>query len=196
MEYPGNLLPTTVLMAIVLFLVKELVEISRKRKAKQRKLGAFKAILAEELERNYWAWHSLKRGLANIQGDLKENADYTYEVRRNASGAMVLRSNTSEGEFSSIKPLPEVYREAFTTNVVEIAEIDDSLYQLARIAYDEVAEIAHVRTVLVNELSEDEGAFLSGAVDYGIDTLESALPSIQTLYRHCTGKDLTSYKLR
>jgi len=63
----GNWLPATVVVAIVLFLIKELLKLGRKRAERARKRSATKVLLAEELEKHHWALVSMFRILDSLQ---------------------------------------------------------------------------------------------------------------------------------
>jgi hypothetical protein len=191
----NTLFPTTVIAAILLFLFRELVEIGRKRKAKKRKIGAFKAVLAEEIERNFWAWKQLRRALEYIKQDILEGGHSLYEICQDPAGALTFKVAQENGSSSS-HVLAETDKEGFSRILVEAAELDDVLYRAARDAYDQVAEVSHVRSSLINQLAEDNAVMLRGMVEYGVETLDHGLPAIERLYEICTGEKLRKHKLR
>lgn len=87
-------------------------------------------------------------------------------------------------------------RGSFERVLLGLAEEDEKLYSLASDAYDEIAEIGHIRAGLINELGSEEDFYLDGFLDYAVGTLDSAIGPIKQLYRACTGKVLEQPKLR
>jgi hypothetical protein len=62
------LLPSTVIVAVALFVLKEAIEAVRRWRAQRRQIKAFKILLARECELNQWANMSLKRAINEIAG--------------------------------------------------------------------------------------------------------------------------------
>ena len=55
-----NPLSIGAIVAITLFIIKEVLEAYRKNASKNRKIKALKTILAEEIKLNYWVWKQIE----------------------------------------------------------------------------------------------------------------------------------------
>lgn len=196
-----DFVPITVISAVLLFVLKEIIELIRKSKAKKRKKKAFRALIAEEIERNHWALRSLKSILGDIQSEHGEpNSETIFYIVFTKEGRPLFRYKRDPSEdFASGCPVPDVSRDRFNQLLTDIAENDEKLYELCRSAYDQVAELEHIRSSLIEHLSTEEDGrdwLLSGFVEYGIETLDDALPALEALYKECTNGPLKKAKLR
>ncbi len=68
----GDFLPATVIVAIILFFVKELLEVNRRRKANARKRLAIRRLVADEIERNNWTIKRLREGISELEQATEE----------------------------------------------------------------------------------------------------------------------------
>jgi hypothetical protein len=69
MEFLTPLLPVTVIAAIALFALKEVLETIRRRQADARRGQAFRTLLARECEINHWVQKSLLSTLKSIDNE-------------------------------------------------------------------------------------------------------------------------------
>jgi len=192
----SGLIPPTVIAAATIFILKEALEFVRKIRTRRRKIMAYKKILAEELERNFWAWRSLRSAITRIQNDRAEGVEIIHKIISVPSGGQRLETRYLDGTLLSGSSLPAVFRASFERVLLELAEEDEKLYSLASDAYDEIAEIGHVRSTLINELGSEEDFPLDGFLEYALETLDSSIGPIKNFYQACTGKALERPKLR
>lgn len=192
----SDLVPPTVIAAAIIFALKEVLEIARKIRARRRRIKAYKKILAEELERNFWTWKSLRSAVMRIQDYRAEGAEVSHEVVLTPSGAQHLETRYLDGTISSGSNLPAASRASFERVLLGLAEEDEKLYSLASDAYDEISEIGHIRAGLINQLGSKDDFQLDGFLGYAVETLDSAIDPIKHLYKVCTGKVLEQPKLR
>ena len=192
----SGLIQPTVIAAAIIFALREILEFVRKRRARRRKIKAYKKILAEELERNFWAWKSLRSAVTRIQGYRVEGVEVTHKIVSAPSGAQRLETRYLDGTLSSGSNLPVASRASFERVLLGLAEEDEKLYSLASDAYDEISEIGHVRASLINELGSEEGFHFDGFLEYAVETLDSAIGPIRHFYQVCAGKVLEQPKLR
>jgi len=192
----SGLVPPTVIAAATLFALKEILELVRKSRARRRKIKAYKKILAEELERNFWAWKSLRSAVARIHGYRAEGIEATHKIVSVPSGAQRLETRYLDGTLSSGSNLPAASRASFERVLLGLAEEDHKLFSLASDAYDEISEIGHVRASLINELGSEEEIHLDAFLEYAVETLDSAIGPIRNFYKVCAGKALEQPKLR
>lgn len=197
MEWLTQLLPATVIAAIVLFLVKETVESVRRWRADARKGRAFRVLLARECELNNWACRRLKETLITIKGDFDEKNAVQYAIKRLKSGEVVFRwaSEATWGEW----PLPDARVDLMSKLMLDVASLDQALFIVLEAAHDSVIELRHVREGLIRHIeSEDEHQknFFEAFPEYGLGEIDDILEHLNTLYQECTGKPLEAVRLR
>lgn len=192
----SGLIPPTVFAAVIIFAIKEILELVRKNRARRRKIKAYKKILAEELERNFWTWKSLRSAVTGIQDYRADGVEVAHKVISVPSGAQHLETRYLDGTLSSGSNLPVASRAAFERVLLGLAEEDEKLFSLASDAYNEISEIGHVRASLINELGSEDDFFFDGFLEYAVETLDSAIGPIRHFYQVCTGKVLEHPKLR
>lgn len=197
-----SILPITVVTAIILFFSKEVLEFYKKGKENKRKLFAYKALLAEELELNLWAQKRLLSIVTDIEGQEEEypNAKYTLLVKE--SGQEYIHGYDGEDLIESF-PIPIVHEKYYEKFISNIAELDADLFNLAQSSYEEVRNMAHVRNGLIKGLLAEENnepfphdIRKSGFLDYAQRELKDAYSAMNMLYKECAGKELTVHRLR
>lgn len=191
-----SILPPTVIAAAIIFAVREILELVRKIRARKRKIKAYKKILAEELERNFWTWKSLTSAVTRLQSYRKIDIEISHRVITTPSGAQHLESRYEDGTLSSESNLPRASRNSFERVLLGLAEEDECLYDLASLAYDEISDLGHIRAGLINELAAEDDVHLDGFLKYAAVVLDSAIGPIKNLYNACSGSELKLRKLR
>lgn len=186
-----SFLPLTVVSAISLFFVKEVSELIKKRSEKKRKITAYKILIAEELLKNAWTI-KLYRDVFSKVGGLGFN-NLRYEKK--ASGDERLTLSHNAGSVSVI--LSHVHTAIFDRSVVEIAALDRKFFELAKGAYQSLAEIKFLRSMIINFADDQENSgHIDGLQVWGNQKLDDAETTIGELYRLCTGYEMNSHKVR
>lgn len=90
----GKFLPTTAVVAIVLFLIKMLLDERNKKADRLRKRNAIKRLLTEEFERNHWTLVSFFRTLEAMR-DLSD--DETLSLHKDRDGSQKIRITDPNG---------------------------------------------------------------------------------------------------
>jgi hypothetical protein len=204
MEFIKNLqslFPITAYVAFILFLLKELVEFVKKTSGEHRKIQAIKEILSEELERNLWAYKVLERTVKDSIKILEEFHNPEFGINRTTTGEILFWEKFDENKNSeSSHPLPEVKHEKYESIVLELAQLDKMLFNSARIAYDSIKELAHVRKSLIEILEDTEKSKVedlwSGFLGYAESELKNIYKSMNDFYISIKGKPLTKHRLR
>lgn len=187
----SNALPLTVVAAILLFLVKEIVELFKKVREKSRKISAYKGLLAEELLKNAWSLKALKRLCSELQNpELKE-----IEYKKSASGTERVIVRTTEGE--QVVFFWKIHSAAFEKIMTDLAVSNSKLFESAAEVYSLLAEVKHVRESII-DFSEFEMPrhMVKGLGDYGNDRLSEADAAVRAAYKAYTGNELVGHKLR
>lgn len=188
-------IPAAVFTAIAIFIVKELLEFLRRRRADKRRLAVYKNILADECERNRWCTKSMRSIAKTVTKEPR-----MYMVRNEPSGRTLFLTPDEDGDFSSGGILPVVHREKIEKLAPDIAQLDEALSKEVREALDALAELEHVRNSVIDyekpDSRADVAAFYESFWDYVKEELDDADKQIEALYLACTGKKLENHRLR
>jgi hypothetical protein len=199
MEWFASLLPATVIAAIALFFVKEVVESIRRWRADARKGRAFRTLLARECELNHWTYKRLKEALLAIQEDFQKGLTAEYSIRRLTSGEVMFRRQEHHGRGWSEGGLPDAHTDLMSKVMLDVATLDKSLFACLEPAYDAAINMSHVRESFMRFIESDEQdrqMFFRDFLEYGLDQLEEILADLENLYRKCTGKKLEFIRVR
>ncbi|EKM26100.1 hypothetical protein VCHENC03_5374 [Vibrio sp. HENC-03] len=187
-------LPITVVSAIVLFVLKELLESHKKSKAKKRKLSALKSVLKEELELNLWVWKQFEALLTNVQ-NAGEGGKYTHLV--SPSGTERFELVTAEGHGMG-QAFPKVVTEMHSKLVIDVAEMDADMYQKLITSFKALSELQHLRNGIVDFIHDSRMGdhYVEGFTEYALEELAPIYDHLDVLYQYCTGKKLKEHRMR
>ncbi|PHS60722.1 hypothetical protein [Alloalcanivorax xenomutans] len=192
----NSLLPTDALVAIALFLTKEVVESVRRFFGHRRTVSAYKRLLAEEAKKNNWVARSLRKSLEELKSDW-DNSIVSISLTASGKQRIVIRSKSSRRESSSV--LPKVSRNVFMEILSDIAIADRKLFSASTKAYEGVSELEHVRDSIVeycSGLESESERFREVFLEYAFRKVHEAYESLNELHKHCTGHELEEFKLR
>ena len=197
-----SLLPVTVVVAILLFIVKESLEFFKKRRESKRKLFAYKSLLSRELELNLWTYKRLLMIVTNIESQEEKHPNAHYTLLIKESGQEYIHGYDGDDLIESC-PIPIVHDKYYEKFIANIAELDSHLFNLARSSYEEVRNMAHVRSGLIKGLLAEENnepfphdIRKSGFLDYAKSELKDTFTAMNALYKECTGSELQQHRLR
>lgn len=169
----SDLFPITVVTAIFLFFVKELFELYRRVMNDRRKLSAIKNLLAVEIEKNSWTLKNLKTQLEEIKNN-PDSSIFEVVLGKNELPRFVYKRNDGRGGSS---PIFKVSSTIFDKVIIELAVLAPKVFELAEQAYEGVAEVQHIRTSLIENLTNKEQEtpeeFIASFAEYGIEVLNS-----------------------
>lgn len=198
--FSGQYLPATVMAAIALFVVKELLEIRRRYLERSRKTNAVKLLISQELERDHWALVSFFRVLEEIKSTENDapRAVFRLHVARDGSEHFRIKEEP-EDEDESGQWIPTFRTDLYEKHLATLAEHDQALYKVVNEAYEEIFELIHYRETLT--------AFLAGESLAPVDITRRFLSDMATekdeyynalnkAYRALTGNDLKKSRLR
>ena len=202
-EAISGIVPVTVIAAVLLFFVKELLEILRRKAGENRKKKAYRVLLGEELERNHWTYKTLLRLLDSIEGEIEHCDRPVFYVHYTKEGKEYFRSKSDPKQkgFSG-GPIPPVYLERYNQLLADVAVLDKKLFPLTRSAYESIIELRHMRESFINILNDEDkelfekNELLRGFIDYVKSDKDEIYASMDQLYQECTGMQLTKAKLR
>ena len=189
-----NPLSIGAIVAITLFIIKEVLEACRKSASKDRKIKALKTILAEEIKLNYWVWKQIE----SIVKTVKEMPSETlYQIISSTSGTERFEYIRPDGGGGGIF-FPEIKDQVFTQLITEIAELDESFYSRS-IEYGKgVAELQHLRHGVFDFIHETPKGehYAEGFCEYALDELPDIKDKFQKLYIECTGDTELQHRMR
>lgn len=193
-------LPLTAVVAIVLFVSKELLESFRRLQADRRKIKALKDLLARECELNLWVVKSLRRIFSEIHTGENENPQVKIEIHHKPSGRPFVKVFSDDGGLETHMGVPKPHRELMSKFLLDVATLDRELFLLMEPAYEALAHLEHIRESLVHAEEDSEligqDNYLEGLARYALEELNNAEASLAALYKHCTGNELTKHRLR
>jgi hypothetical protein len=194
-----QLLPITAIVAIGIFVLKEAVEAWKRHQADRRKIKAARYLLARECEQNLWVIRSLHDALTNAGEVISEGRPDDFRIIKRESGAKNWVKTYENGDLSRGGMLYPVKRIIIDSMGQTIAELDPRLFRELEGGIDAVNELNHLHDSLVNyvmDADEREKSFFDGFVVYALKELHDIYRGIDKLYRACTGKRLTKFRLR
>jgi len=185
-------IPITVTAAVVIFILRELLEGHRRRTANNRKLAAIKNQLASECERTNWAIRWIRSAISDIRTALEYRKDIKIET--NFSGNRRLVFINEDGDSSSL--VPKAYSQVIDKYLFEVASLDSRLFAKMVDSLAGLAELNHVLESLVEYVEETGQPWLEGWCDYASREVGISEEPILYLYEACTGLALTKTRLR
>ncbi|ENM5776229.1 hypothetical protein V4V55_003694 [Vibrio mimicus] len=135
----------SIIVAIVLFVAKEIIDTYRKYNANLRKKNALKVLLSEEIELNHWTWLKV-RDLIETVKSVPTNTQFL--ITTSTSGSERFEYVREDGGGGG-QGFPPVYEDLINKLIIEIAELDKSFYIVAIDYTKALAELNHLRAGIV-----------------------------------------------
>lgn len=191
----GQFLPATVVGAIVLFIIKEIIESVRRYRTNGRKRKAVRRLISDEIERNYWVIKSFKNHLDNVDMAFSEQG-YNLQIKRDALGRRHLRlSHEKEGYSQS--PILNAQSQVISSNLFNVADVDEEVFPLVLEVSDSLRSVDHLVDSLIEQVeSEDEYRHLDGFAEYARGELNEAEAALVKLYKKITGSNVIEHRVR
>lgn len=184
----SKIFPITVVVAVFLFVIKEIVEFFKKRSEKARKISAYKILIAEEMAKNVWTIFILRKAVDRL-GD----PSLTVEVLRGSDGTIHVKTSKANDYATGI--IPSFHSSIFDKHIVDLAVLDKMFFLRVKETYQKIAEIK-VAIDSTLEICADPIYNLASSVVVKdlvglINTSESQIKETYTL---CTGHQLDFHK--
>lgn len=186
-----SLVPITVIVAVILFMVKELLEYNRKEKANNRKLNAYRMLLAEELELNFGALKSIDETCSKLESNKNKWRGATYEAKFKESGNLYVHATYKDHLVLCI-PVRKVRMEQYDKLLVNIAELNADFYLKVKDGYEYVTELEHLYSSIIKGLQAKDNnepfpsdITQSGFLGYALAEVNRIEPKLKTLYKEC-----------
>lgn len=198
-----DLIPASVFAAVVLFLIKEALEILKKSSSRKREIAALKLLLARECELNFYVCNQIEYICTQFKPfeDSELRCPYMFSIIDMPTKKMRYEISTIvNGEKIDGGIVPEVHTSSMTKYLYEIAKIDNNFYKVLLPAYDSSIELNHLRDTLIDEpvtkniVGGDE--FIVGYSSYALDEIEDIKIKLSNLFKFCRGTELIKGRLR
>jgi hypothetical protein len=102
----ADILPLTAVVAVILFIAREIFELTKRHSANQRKLKSIKILITRECEQNLWVLISLHRILSRSREMLELDPVFGLDFIETPSGNKRYQFSYSDRNFSTGGVLP------------------------------------------------------------------------------------------
>lgn len=199
----GNLLPISVIAAIILFITKEIFEFFKKIKANKSKVRAISYLLSEEMKLNHWSLKKLFEGCRTLSYLFEKHPKALFRVRQTRFGTDHFEfKEDSSGSAWSGHTLPVFCLNQFNNLLPSLAELNFKLAKKVQDSYEEILELEHYRRTIIifvnNEMHEEE-VFRDMTKHFISDFAKEEkdyFSSLEKGYKALTGNQLKEFKLR
>jgi hypothetical protein len=197
LTYLGSALPVTVVAAIILFVVKEIWELTKRVRSDGRKRKAIHRLIGIELEVNKWVLKKVLDAAFTIERALAEKSG-TLSIIKTNSGMHRLEYHYEDDRRASSMPIPVTRKESVSRYLMEIALIDPDTFPLVLEASTALNELDHLRETIINEVEDHEtlSAFGEGLVSYLRDEVADIDEVLAKLYFEVTGQKYQEFRVR
>ncbi len=189
-EHP-NVIPIAVVVAICIFLAKEVLEFVRRHRLNARKMHAIRRFLAVECERNSFAIQKLIEQIRAT--DEAHESGWPIALEKEGSFDRLVINPAGKGHSSAI--VRPVHTDAVQKYLFEVASLDGSVFEMMKKTLDTLIEANHVRDSLIQYVANDR-QHLGGFAEYAIEELDEALDAVRALYFKCTNEPLAQGRVR
>ncbi|MGF6207637.1 hypothetical protein [Pseudomonas frederiksbergensis] len=184
----SKLFPITVVVAIFLFLIKEVFEFFKKKSEKSRKISAYKILIAEEMSKNAWTIFILREVIKRLR-----DSTLSVEVLKAPDGSTHVK--TSKGDDYTTGIVLPFHSSIFDKHIVDLAVLDKVFFLRMKDTYQKIAE-AKVSITTTLEICKDFRCNLVSNVvlDNLVAVINAAEVQVKETFTLCTGKQLDSHK--
>ncbi|MEM5474407.1 hypothetical protein WNZ14_21980 [Hoeflea sp. AS60] len=188
--------PVTVIGAIILFIIREVLEFRRRRGADQRKLQAIRHFIARDLELCQSAIRSY-RGVLEAFKRVEMEPGRQIRIFVEPSGRLHYEhwcEDEDETPFRSGGMFAPVVNTFAARFMLDIATLDSELYKQVESTTDELSELKHIKGSLMEQA--ERPIHRDGFIEYAAIELNDIEKSIRSLYKICTGLDEIKPRIR
>ena len=200
MEAIAAIIPVTVFAAIVLFLMKEILELVKKYRADRRKMKALRTIFARECELNHWTIKRVRDIVNTIRDETARNNKTRFYTVFSKSGDVFFCYARPGTDYHGGSSLAESHRDVMMKYALDVATLEGHLFLLLEKAIEAANELEYLRRSIIAFLdpdnTQDRKYFFDGFIEYALDELDGIYKDISALYVECTGCSLERHRVR
>jgi hypothetical protein len=183
----SSFLPVTVISAIILFAVKELLEYIKRKRADDRKRSAIRTMILNECKKNNSIIRILWFAFKNVQNASSEG-DFRFNVKKDEAGEYYFEYSNKRSLSASFILL-ELENSALDKYIIDIATVDKRIFRSALLANDNLQILADTRRSIIGIKHHPQ--YLSNSIIEGyLINLSNTYDAISRLYLECSGKNL------
>jgi hypothetical protein len=190
-------IPITALIAIVIFIIKELIESYRARKNRNRTKNTVSMLLSYELECNFWSVKSLF-GLFNKLKEYRHLDEITLSLKKGIESNYSVKIENKHGEWTG-QAVPPFCHQRFDSLLVQISELGNETYEKLQDAYSCLNELEDYRAQVINLFAgEDWITFPDMTFDYlsmKAEEYDEYYRKLNDAYVCLTGNNLLNHRL-
>lgn len=200
MEQVNQLFPITVVVAVILFLTREVIDSIKRHRAERREKEAIGSLLSEELERNYWTYKVIFRTLKEVKEYREIFPATTFHFIYRHDGSVLYRCNRN-GEyedFSNGHALVDAHEKIYERVLTEVAKLDGKLFESMQKAYYSVRRLSEFRNALISYIENEEkngDNHFDFWLEYAVKQEEEIYSDMNELYSQCAKTDLKEHRL-
>jgi hypothetical protein len=188
----SNVLPVAAIVAICLFVLKEIFELLRRAGERKRKRAAIKELLRHEVEENYRVLNNLFHAIdSTTRTEILSDEKDTIVVQH--SGQREYARVNKEGLVVSGNPLPPVCTAEFNRLLPLAAELDRRLYSDIRLGYEYVHRLDQLLNLFVDFLTgrpAEREMFLEAFRQYAWSDYDDIDAGLRRLYVGLAGHEI------
>lgn len=154
-------LPITVVVTLLLFCTREILDLTKKHNEKKRTLTTLKLLLSEELKSNFYALDSLYSIIVRVNSALKLG-EKNIPVRKNITtdrfgNSIVDITLGDEGKHGFLHmPFPQFSTVRYNSFLKELASLDLKLYEHVTELYKEMRYCEKIRCEIISYLERED----------------------------------------
>lgn len=198
----SSIIPASAFVAICLFIIRELLDGYRKRKARKNEIRALKQIFARECQLAWYINDKIKDICEEFvpfeEGSL-DACPLGFNVYKTTAGK-TRYSVFENGKEQHGGMLTEPSVATFERYTYDVSKLDSVFYEKVSSAFEAVTELKHFYDSLVD--NEDTAringidTILLGFSGYALRNMEWIEHNLKDLYQYCTDEELTQGLLR
>ena len=171
----SDYLPITVIVTLILFCTRELLDLTKKFREKKRVLSTLKLLLSEELKDNFYALNALYSVLEKTNKALavgKDKIPVYKAVKTDRFGNDVVDIQIGNGgEYGFLHmPFPRFSTKRYDSYIKDVASLDLELYKNITELYKDLRYCEKIRCEVVEYLERDNN-IIYWAFDYRIELM-------------------------
>ncbi len=191
-------IPITALIAISLFIVREILDLIKSKRKSARSKRALKMLLSYELELNFWSLKHFFNLIKNLS-EYEALNEITLEIKKGIETNYTVKITEKRTDAFSGQAVPPFHFDRFEKLILSIGELGNASYEKLQKAYSCLNELDDYRIQALNLFGNTEWmdnpdltfSFLSRkSREY-----EQYYQSLNSAYKALTGNELSKHRL-
>ncbi|EMK6954880.1 hypothetical protein V9K22_003680, partial [Vibrio cholerae] len=178
-------LPITVVVTLILFCTREILDLTKRYRDKKRMLATLKIVVSEELKDNYHALDALYSVLTQVDKLLKigeKRIPVWKNIKTDRYGNDMAHIVIGEnGEYGVLHMVfPKFSTKRYESYIKDIASLDLQLYEAITKFYKELRYCEKIRCEVIEYLERDNN-HINWAFDYRVNFMLERKPEYESL---------------